>query len=282
MPRSAVLDEIRPLEPERDHVRIVFLSTTYDFSFDITRSLEFALYRTYCVPSISVLLDRTGEFANRPQKRYDDTDIIVSELMAYGYDSERGRAALRKMNRLHSRFEIANADYLYVLSTFIYEPIRWIGRHGWRPMIDVERLGLFHFWRQVGRRMNIKDVPESYDEFEWFNRDYERDHFRFSPTNQRVGAATRDLFLSWSPKLVRPLARPAIYALMDDPLLDAFGFPRPSKAMRLTVEAALAMRAFGLRLMPARRRPKLRTEMRHRSYPDGYSIEQLGPPAALT
>src|SRR5262249_37736733 len=158
------------------------------------------LYRTYCVPSISALLDRTGEFANRPQKRYDDTDLIVSELMEYGYDSERGRTALCKMNRLHSRFEIANSEYLYVLSTFVYVPIRWIGRHGWRPMIEIEQLGLFHFWRQVGRRMNIKDIPESYDAFERFNRDYERDHFRFSPTNQRVGAATRDLFLSWFPK----------------------------------------------------------------------------------
>lgn len=277
MPRSAVLAEIQTLDPERDHQRIVFLSTTYDFSFDMTRSLEFALYRTYCVPSISALLDHTGEFARRPQKRYDDTDIIVSELMEYGYDSERGRAALRKMNNLHHRFDIANSDYLYVLSTFIYEPIRWIDRNGWRPMIEVERLGLFHFWRQVGRRMNINDVPESYEVFEQFNRGYERDHFRYSDTNHRVGVATRDLFLSWFPRVVRPLARPAIHALMDDPLIEAFGFPKPSRAMRGTVAAALGVRAWALRLLPTRRRPKLRTEMRHQSYPQGYTIEQLGP-----
>ncbi len=278
MPRSIVLDEIRTLDPERDHQRIVYLSTTYDFSFDMTRSLELALYRTYCVPSISGLLDRTGEFASRPQKRYDDTDIIVSEMMEHGYDSERGRAALRKMNNMHHRFDIANEDYLYVLSTFIYVPIQWITRHGWRPMLEVERLGLFHFWRQVGRRMNIQEVPEAYDVFERYHHDYERDHFRYSDTNKRVGEATRDLFLSWFPSFARPLARPAIYALMDDPLIDAFGFPRPSRAMRGTVALALRLRAIGLGLMPARRRPKLRTEMGHRSYPGGYSIDMLGPP----
>jgi hypothetical protein len=32
--------------------------------------------------------------------------------------------------------------------------------------------------------------------------------------------------------------------------------------------------------LPARRHPRLRTEMRHRSYPDGYRIEELGPAVA--
>ena len=47
-----------------------------------------------------MLLDRTGEFRQRSQKRYDDTDIIVSELMEWGYDSDRGKRALRRMNQL--------------------------------------------------------------------------------------------------------------------------------------------------------------------------------------
>jgi hypothetical protein len=98
MSRNRILDEIRRLAPERDDQRIVYLSTCYDFPFDTTRALEFALFRTFAVPSISALLDRTGEFQNRAQKRYDDTDIIVSELMERGYDSDRGRRALRRMN----------------------------------------------------------------------------------------------------------------------------------------------------------------------------------------
>ncbi|MEX0704778.1 MAG: hypothetical protein WD069_21955 [Planctomycetales bacterium] len=81
--RFRILDAIRRLDPERECQRIVFLSSCFDFSFDTTRSLEFALFRTYCVPSISGLLDRTGEFRARPQKRYDDTDLIVSELMEW-------------------------------------------------------------------------------------------------------------------------------------------------------------------------------------------------------
>ena len=138
--RYSILAAIQKLDPKKDHQRIVFLSTCYDFPFDTTRALEFALFRTFCVPSISALLDRTGEFQSRPQKRYDDTDIIVSELLEWGYDSERGKRALRRMNQLHGRFAIANEEFLYVLSTFIFEPIRWNERFGWRPMCTQERL----------------------------------------------------------------------------------------------------------------------------------------------
>jgi hypothetical protein len=278
--KPTILDQIRQLDPEKDHQRIVFLSTRCEFPFDTTRALEFALFRTYCVPRISGLLDQTQEFARRPQRRYDDTDILVSELMEWGYDSERGKAALRRMNQLHGRFAIANDDYLYVLSTFVYEPIRWNARFGWRPLCEAERLAIFYFWREVGRRMSIKQLPASYEEFERFNVAYEREQFRYAETNYRVGSATRELFVSWFPRPLAPVVRWAIYALLDEPLLAAFGFPRPSRLSRWAVTTALRCRARVLRGLPRRRQPVLRTALRHRSHPAGYQIEQLGPPVA--
>jgi hypothetical protein len=278
MSRYAVLNAIRRLNPERDHQRIVFLSTCYDFPFDTTRALEFALFRTFCVPSISALLDRTGEFRHRSQKRYDDTDIIVSELIEWGYDSDRGTRALGRLNQLHGRFAIANDDFLYVLSTFVYEPIRWNERFGWRRMCEQERLGYFYFWREVGRRMYIREIPAEYEAFERFNREYERRHYRYTEANQRVGAATRELFVGWFPRFLSPLVRSAIYALLDDRLIEAFGFHTPSRWSRRLVPAALRLRARLAGLLPPRRKPRLRTGIRHPTYPDGYIIERLGPP----
>ena len=279
MSRYAILNAIERLDPEKDHQRIIFLSTCYDFPFDTTRALEFALFRTFCVPSIANLLDRTGEFLLRPQKRYDDTDIIVSELLEQGYDSERGKRALRRLNQLHGRFTIANDDFLYVLSTFIFEPIRWNENFGWRLLCEQERLGYFFFWREVGRRMNIRDIPADYVLFERFNRDYEREHYRFTEANRRVGEATRDLFVSWFPSFLAPVIRSAIYALLDDRLIEAFGFSPPSSLMRSLVRGALRLRAGWARLLPPRRKPRLRTEIGHPTYPHGYVIEHLGPPA---
>jgi hypothetical protein len=230
------------------------------------------------VPSIGSLLDSTGEFGERAQKRYDDTDLILSTIAESGYSSEEGKRAIRRMNRIHGRFEIGNDDFLYVLSTFVFEPIRWNARFGWRPLVEQERLASFHFWRAVGSRMAIKNIPADFDAFERFNVEYERCHFRPTEAGMRVGRATRAMFLSWFPIVPAWIGAPAIHALLDDPLLEAFGFPRPPRLLRRAATAALRGRARFVAVLPHRRRPRLRTRMRHRTYPGGYRIEALGPP----
>ncbi len=274
---SPYLREIVVLDPVRDCQRIVRLDTVYEFPFDTTRSLELALFRTFASPRISSLLDETGEFARRAQRRYDDTDLILSTIAEAGFDSDEGKRAIRRMNRLHRRFEIANEDYLYILSSFVFEPIRWNERFGWRPLHDNERLACFHFWREVGRRMAIKEIPETYDELERYNVDYERANFVFAESNRRVALASRDMFLAWFPGLPKRAGSHAIAALMDDRLRQAIGFPRPPRAVARAVRGALRARARVVRLLPPRRRPKLRTKLRHRTYRDGYAIEALGP-----
>ncbi len=216
------------MDPLCDHQKIVRRLASYEFPFDFTRSLELALFRTFCVPSISGLLDRTGEFVRRPQKRYDDTDLLVSEILEHGYDSERGGAAIERINAIHGRMRISNDDFLYVLSSFVYEPIRWIARFSWRPLN--ERVALFYFWREVGRRMRIDAIWREYHEFERFNAEYERCHVRYTEASQRVGIALREMFASRLPWFLRPLIRRAIHAMLDDTLIDAFGDRRCSCA----------------------------------------------------
>ena len=145
----------QPVEAPSEHQQIVRRLACYEFPFDFTRSLEFALFRTFCVPSVSRLLNATQEFVQRARKRNDDTDLLVSEILENGYASERGRAAIARINVIHGRFRISNDDFLYVLSSFIYEPIRWIGRFGWRPLNERECLALFYFWRAVSACTSI-------------------------------------------------------------------------------------------------------------------------------
>ncbi|NEU71302.1 DUF2236 domain-containing protein [Hassallia byssoidea VB512170] len=249
----------------------------YEFPWDMTRSLEVALMRTYCVPNISKLLDKTGEFNKRPQKRYDDTSIIVVEISKWGYESDRGQEAIQRMNAIHSRFKIDNADFLYVLSTFIYEPIRWNARFGWRLMCEKEKLAAFYFWREVGLRMHIQNIPETYDQFERYNLDYEREHFRYSDANRRVGESTRDLFLSWYPSWMRSPLKPVIYALLDNTMLSAFGFEHSPQWLRLSLANSLKLRGKVLRFFPPRNQPNFFIDSPTRSYPTGYEIANLGP-----
>jgi ER-bound oxygenase mpaB/B'/Rubber oxygenase, catalytic domain len=276
--RFEILHEIERLDPERDHQRIVHLSFGYEFPWDSIRALEIALYRTYCVPSISALLDRTGEFRERTQQRYDDTSIIVSEMCAWGYETGRGREALERMNWAHSHFKISNDDFLYVLSMFIYEPIRWIDAFGWRPTCRNERRGYYCFWREVGKRMGIRDIPASYEALLEWSRAYERAQFRFAETNQRIGSSTRDLFAAWFPRVCTPIVRYSIYAMLDDTMIAAFGFPKPLPLTRPLLRAGLKLRGFAVRWLPPRREPHFFTDHRNRTYPRGYRISELGPP----
>jgi hypothetical protein len=276
---SRYLREIRRLDPVADHSRIVYLDTCFEFPWDTTRSLELALFRTFAVPSVAAVLDSSGEFARAAQKRYDDTDLILSTIVEAGYESEEGKRAIRQMNRIHGRFEISNDDFLYVLSSFVFEPIRWNARFGWRPLIEAEKLATFEFWREVGRRMAIKEIPESYAALERYNEEYERRHFRRTEQAEHVGRATRDMFLAWFPWLPKRLGATAIYALMDDRLLDAFGFPHPPRGVRRLVETSLRARARVVALLPPRRRPRLRTRRKTRTYGREWQLEALGPPS---
>jgi len=275
---SPALAEIRRLDPVRDHLRIVYLDACFEFPFDVTRSLELAFFRTFAVPSIAALLASTGEFTDRPLKRYDDTDLLISSFVEAGYDSPTGRAAIRRMNELHGRFDIANEDFLYVLSTLVMEPFRWNERFGWRRATEAERTATFEFWRNVARLMNIRDLPSTYEELEAFNVAFERERFACTEAGHRLASAMVDMFVRKLPGMPLALGRRGVYALLDDPLLDALGLPHPTAAERRAGEAALRLRARAVALVPARRRPRMRTGIpRRKTYPRGWEVGSLGP-----
>lgn len=270
-------EEIETLDPRVDYERICFLLSAYEFSWDIEKALEFALFRTYAVPSISGLLSWTGEFRDRTRKRYDDTELLLSEINENGQDSASGQASIARINEMHGRFRISNIDMLYVLSTFLVEPVRWLNRFGKRGMTPTEVEACFHYYRALGTKMQIRNIPDSYAAFEAFNRDYETRNFRYAETNAEIGSLTRDLLLSMHvPKRLVPIGRPAVHALCDPPLRSAMGFEEPPRWLERLLVAGLGIRARILRILPSRRRPRLITKRRRPTYPSGYRIMDLG------
>ncbi|ANZ35197.1 hypothetical protein BBK82_03055 [Lentzea guizhouensis] len=278
MPRLANLRRITELDPVADHEEILRISAGLEFPWDYQKALEFALFRTYCVPTISGLLERTGEFERRPQKRYDDTAVLMTELVEHGYDSPRGREALRVVNRQHGRYDISNDDMRYVLATFIYDPIDWVNQYGWRPLSRNEQLAAFHFYRAVGARMGIRDIPADFGEYRAFKDAYEQQHFVFADSNRRIGQYTLDLFCSWYPSVARPVVTRAVIALLDPPMIRAFGFTAAPPWLSTLGRLALRARAAVVRRLPVRRTLKL-TNARNRTYPgypNGYRPSDLG------
>ena len=123
------------------------------------------------------------------------------------------------------------------------------------------------------------EIPASLVDLERFNRDYERSRFEATEAGTRLARAQRDVFLSWFPWLPHRLGARAISSLLEEDVAAALGLVRPTRLERRATERAVRLRALLVRRLPARGRPRLRTTMRRRSYPEGYTIEQLGPAA---
>lgn len=264
-----------------DHLAIHRRVTAHEFPWDYGRGLELAMLRNCCVSSIADVLATSGEFRNRGHKRYDDTRILLHELVRNGYESEHGRQALRQINCAHRPYEISNADMLYVLSTFVFEPVRWIDRWAWRSMTEREKLAGFYFYRAIGSRLGVTGIPENYAEFEQFNQQYEREQFANTVNTRRLGAEVLDVYTSMYTRPVRPVVRRLWSARLDSNARAALGMPPTPHWAKLLNALTLHGHA-GLE----RRAPKwcARTFARPdaRSYPEGYRLCQVGPNASMS
>ena len=209
------------------------------------QALGLALFRTYAVPSVGELLARTGEFTAHTQKRYDDTVLLLGATVDRGFDDPDSRTAIRRMNQMHRRYGIANDDMLYVLSTFVVTPLRWLDAFGWRPLHPHERQAAVAHYRALGRRMGIRDMPEDEAGFaalmDGVRGRAVRLHRRRAGGGRRDARAARHVppVLGAAGRLVRR----STACLMDPHLLRALDYPVPTRAERAATRAGDAVRA---------------------------------------
>ena len=257
--------------------RTVWRLAHIHFPWDISNAPEFPVLNSFAVPSISGLLDPTGEFSRRPLKRYDDTALLVREVLRNGLNSDPASAPLRELMTCTAVSRIANDDFLYVLSTFVFTPIDWLDRFGRRAMTDEEREDWFLYWREFGRRMGIAGLPADIGAFRSFAKEFEQQRFAHAPSNRAVAQPTIDLLLNqyFVPPFLYPPGRAFVMALCSPHFVEALGYPAPSSALRRIAEGAMGLRRTILRLLPEGARPKY-IQFGKQTYPEGYNIEELG------
>jgi hypothetical protein len=274
-------DAIAALDPS-DYLRIYQLTILYDFPKDARLGLNLAFYRVFAIPRIANLLIETGEMLGRPAKRGYDTGLVMYELISHGFDHPRGREMVRLLNRVHRPWPILDEDYRYVIAAFTVVPIRWIDRRGWRPLLATEREASATFYRELGRRMNIPDLPQNYAEAEKLLDTYEAQHMAPSEAGRRLMDTTQQLIARKLPARAQRLAPPFTSSLLDQPALtDALGLPHPPKGATVAVKIGYQLRNIVIRFSkpataswftPGRRVSTV--------YPHGYQLTDLGPDTA--
>ncbi|KAI9322371.1 hypothetical protein BX666DRAFT_1894221 [Dichotomocladium elegans] len=288
-----------------------------EFPFLGRLSLELALFKTYSVPSISKILAATGEFKKNTNKRFEDTSLILMEMTdVYPHikdhirqcpamnpvdiektQRERAHHVLLRLNEIHAKYPILNGDYLYTLSLFIIEPIRWINKYGYRKLEPLEENAIFRIWYDIGKKMHIEDIPETLEDMKEFHKRYALDHVRYSPDNWKVGEPTVQQLSSLYPKFTHAFIYKLVPAILNPADVAGFGLDPPSERMANNVDRAFRLTQWVVRHMmlpcifPRVRTPtlpdkktglyKTTFDVFEPVYPNGYCIYALGPDKAL-
>jgi hypothetical protein len=257
--------------------RTVWRLAHIHFAWDINKALEFALLESFAVPSISGLLERTGEFKEshaqavrrhrHPCKRSYEHRSRQRPSEARLYAHQRHARALPHRQR---GFSLRALDLRF-------QPIDWLERFGRRGMTHEEKEAWFFYWREFGRRMGIAALPEDLAAFRTFAQEFEKTRFGRVPSNRAVAEPTIDLLLRqyFVPPLLYPAGRRFVMALCSPHLVEALGYPAPSSALRLLAESVMGLRRTILRRLPEGTRPKY-IPFGKETYPEGYTIEDLG------
>jgi len=133
-------------------------------------------------------------------------------------DDPRAMIALARVNWLHSKFKISNDDFLYTLSLFILEPAVWAERYGWRSLSSLERYAFYVYWVEIGKRMGIRQIPESIEELILWSKEYEISCMVPNPTNADVASYSMDELLFAFPRAfgLKTLAQRISICLLED------------------------------------------------------------------
>jgi len=251
----------------------------YDLAADLELGFFLSYYRNFAIPSIATTLYRNGEIQERPMKRSYDTAIVIYELIASGFDSDRGQHMIALLNRAHRNVPGSRDDYLYVLLTLLVVPIRWAQHHAWRQPTGAELAAASRFFAELGARMNIHGMPDTYAEAERFFDQYEAKHVSPTAEGQKLMDATVQVFQSRLPLPLRPFAARLVSVMLaDHRLVDALGLPRTGQISKAVLESMLAVRNGLRRRRHMNREPHFTPGKAGSSlYPGGYSLDQIGP-----
>ena len=254
-----------------------------EFPFTFEKGLQFALFRTYGIPSISSLLASTSLFSSpaTASKRYTDTTVLVAEFIARTYGSKAWIESLARLNCIHAPYQrqgrIREEDMLYTLALFAREPWRWVDRWEWRKFTEAERCATGVFWAAVGEGMGIdyepllqqkrggeatfRDGLEFLEELCAWAEEYEEEHMVPDKKNWLIAEQTVALLLYLVPPPLKGLGKKAVFALMDERLRRAMMYPDPPVLLARLVHGLLRTRALLVRYLLPPRYPFSRYEV---------------------
>lgn len=272
--RYARLRDIEKMDLETEYREITLLFYKDFQSVMLTKGFNGFMF-TYAAPRIAAVLSQTGEVRERLLKRIVDTSLLASAVMEHGLKSEPGREAARRVNAMHSRYDIHPDDFVAVGAEEALGSLELADRYGWRPVTEKERQALRLFYSHQARAFgSANPLPDSMPALEARFSEYLDKELRYEPHHAEMGQILLDFYVSLVPAPLRGLFRWILIADVDPRILRACGFTPPSRLRRKVARQFLRLN--GRRDPLPDGAPNDLETMARRVYPEGWTIAQLG------
>lgn len=210
---------------------------TSSFRFE-ARVLEMlAINRVAQSSTIGTFFRSTMEAEKNSVMRFFDTYSLYGNVFEWGVDSFRGRGAVERMNQIHGRYFIPNAEMKYVLLQGAFTWLDGADRIGHRRVTDAERRGMLASWVRMGQAMNIKDMTENYEEMYGWYREMCLATADYKPYKKRTFETIVGASLSGQLPALRDGLFLSAQVAMDDTYRSAVGYPEPTKEQKQAVRA---------------------------------------------
>ncbi|KAF2074298.1 hypothetical protein CYY_004392 [Polysphondylium violaceum] len=246
-----------------DHVdEIIKQIVGFDFPLEMFLSLNFAFYRTFCSPTISNVYKKTGIIAGDCEKRANDTDLLMHTWMDYGVDSEEGKASISHLNKIHGLHAkvTRNVDFLFVLCCLAADACDFCESYGSRKIQYREQLAIWEFYKRVGARMLLKDIPNTLEDCRKFIECYTEDNrqSRVNPDGGMLTEAFTKLVIHWYYALPEFVCRMAVSVLiyqMSETFHRKLDLAKPKPWEFALINGVLSIRKNVLKILPPRTVP---------------------------
>jgi len=249
--RGTSEQELAGLDPVRDSDRIYYhLLCTFRAESRLVETL--AINRVATWESLALFLRSTGEAEHSPLPRFFDTYALFANFFEWGEHSQRGSAAVRRINQIHGRYHLPADGMKYVLLNTAFTWLDGIDRIGHRPLSELEREGFFQAHLRLGRAMRIDGLSADRSQmYAWFrainasnafHTPFKTDTFETFVGNS-FGAALRE----------RDVLIDAARVAMDEQYRAALGYAAPGIELTRAVRAAVVTVAAQVRALPAPR-----------------------------
>ena len=225
---------------DTDAQLIVNRLSQLEFPFTFEKALQFALFKTYGIPSVSKLLVATSQLSDPTTagKRYVDTEVLVREWMSWAPGTLRANEAIARMNYIHSGYlkagKILEDDMLFTIASFAVEPAKWIKQYEWRELEDVEKCALGVFFKSIGDAMGIsyrklrsghrgtwEDGLQWLEEVQEWTEQYADEKMVPDVNNKMTADQTVAILVCILPQFLQGFGAKLVAALMDERLRTA-------------------------------------------------------------